>query len=335
MIWARASPLRPRVIQLFFEPKTKTWHAYGDSCGGLPPTIHVSQEARKVVLKGYTSAFDTWVDLEEDTIFICDPVFTIRKPLRGFLNTEHAKRLRKISIASDVYNGLERSATKFPTLCPHPAAVLRKLEALTHFTLAVSEDGESGIYDDTTDSSEDEQDITDWDDSSLDNEVENIDIGLGRSQPENAHLSSSAASTGADPQVAQQLELRRHLAALEKEALANLSRGYVRPRGNIHFESAMESVEHWDDWDLYRALIIQHYGFEKASHPDWIRPKVSIMVLKYGLNQLGDYGGPVHIPGDHRVRDSDLEDSEYPPEDSEWEEYAWDANENLIYEEPL
>ena len=69
--------------------------------------MKISKEARKEALKGYTWAFDTFVDLEEDTIFISDPVFSLRRQRRAFFNAEHTNKLCKIAMSGEVYDGLE------------------------------------------------------------------------------------------------------------------------------------------------------------------------------------------------------------------------------------
>ncbi|PMD38471.1 hypothetical protein L207DRAFT_514374 [Hyaloscypha variabilis F] len=290
-IWAAAAPLRRRVIQVIYEPTTSTWHACKDGCGGLPSIIKVSREARKEALKGYTRAFDTFVDLEEDTVFISDPVFTLRKPRRAFfLNTEHTNRLRKIAWSSEVYNGLEQAAIEFPTVCLGPTAVLRKLENLTHFILALGEDGEGDLYGDSTDS-EAGRDADEEDDLSRDSGVEDIEGEESPSPVEVAPHESPAESEAR--------QLSRQLSRMEKQALEAMSRGYVRQPGNVHFSTAFHNVDHWDDASDMKWIVTDHFAAEKRKHPDWVRPKLSIMVVKYGLNQPGDYYESIHHQGDH------------------------------------
>jgi hypothetical protein len=309
MIWARSAPLRPRVIQLFYEATSNTWHACPDSCGGLPPIIHVSQEARKEALKGYTWAFDTYIDLEDDTIFISDPVFTLREPQRAFLNTEHARAMKKFALSSGVYEGLGEVAAAYPTLCLPFPAVLRKLEELTHFTLAISDDGELTAYDyDPEHPSNEGYDFTDEEDIEHESEAEDI-TAIGPNQthyeedggneseaeditamgPDQTHSGDSLV-TAYDSQL---------LTRLEELAFKNMSKGFVRERGNIHFENARTSVDHWEEWGDYVYCMMDHYDEEKKTHPDWVRPKVSLMILRYGLNRPGDYGGPIHLAGDY------------------------------------
>jgi hypothetical protein len=79
-IWQFAAPRRPRVIQIAFDPNGSCWKAWEDGLGGLPSIVHVSREAREEALRHYIRIFDAYVDPEEDTIFISDPIFSIRTP---------------------------------------------------------------------------------------------------------------------------------------------------------------------------------------------------------------------------------------------------------------
>jgi hypothetical protein len=309
MIWERSAPLRTRVIQLFYEATSNTWHACPDNCGGLPPIIHVSQEARKEALKGYTWAFDTYIDLEDDTIVISDPVFTLREPQRAFLNTEHARAMKKFALSSGVYEGLEEVAAAYPTLCLPFPAVLRKLEGLTHFTLAISDDGELTAYDYDSEHELDEgYDLTDEEDAGHESEAEDITaIGPDQTHDEedggNESEAEDITAIGPDQTHSGDSVVKAYdsqlLAHLEELAFENMSKGFVRERGDIHFENARTSVDHWEEWGDYVYCMMDHYDEEKKTHPDWVRPKVSIMILRYGLNKLGDYGGPIHIAGDY------------------------------------
>jgi hypothetical protein len=280
------------------------------------------------------------VDFEEDTLFISDPVFALREPIKAFLDAEHVKKLSKIAIASDIYEGLERSGTEFPTLCDRPAAILRKLEGLKHFTLALSEDGELAVYDGLRNGSDGGYDNGDEDDEGNDSGIEDVDAVASGSYHtgQEAQVDRPATTTEVD---ARNIHTGQRLDRLEREALSEMSKGYVRHVGNIHFETAMGSPDHWDDWDYYRTLITAYFHKEKAEHPEWSRPKVSIMVVKYGLKQFGDISGPFHIRGDHQG--VILEDSEYPPSetesDSQLDQYLdiddWDAEDFFMgeYEE--
>jgi hypothetical protein len=268
------------------------------------------------------------VNLIEDTIFISDPLFILREPEKAFLDAEHVSKLRNIAVLSQIYQGLEEASIEFPKLCDRPSAILRKLRGLTHFTLALSEDGEQDIYDTVTEGSDDGYENGDRDEEGHDSNIEDVDavaIGPSRKDGQETQLDSAAAGTEVELEEARQIRTR--LDRLEKEALAARSKGYVRHIGNIHFESAMDSADHWDDWEFYKAVITDHYDEEKVEYPEWTRPKVSIMVVKYGLKRLGDFSGPVHIRGDHKGLT--LEDSGYPPEsesDSQEDEY-WDTHE--------
>ena len=71
-IWQLASPRRPRVIQVGYDPEKSCWKAWRDGLGGLPSIVHVSKEAREEALKPYSRMFDAYIDPEEDTIFLSD-----------------------------------------------------------------------------------------------------------------------------------------------------------------------------------------------------------------------------------------------------------------------
>lgn len=62
-------------------------------------------------------------------------------------------------------------------------------------------------------------------------------------------------------------------------------------------------------------MIVEQCEEEKAANPEWVRPKLSIMLLKYGPNRLGDFTGPIHHQGDYS--NVDLEDAEFPPDESD------------------
>jgi hypothetical protein len=214
-------------------------------------------------------------------------VFTLREPQRAFLKTDHARTMNKFALSSGVYEGLEEVAAAYPTLCLRFLAVLRKLEGLTHFTLAISDDGELTAYDYNPGHEPDEgYDSTDEEDAGHESEAEDI-ITIG---PDQTHSGDSVVNKACDSQ---------RLARLEKLALENMSKGFVRERGNIHFETAMTSVDHREEWEDFLYCLSDNYDEEKRTHPDWVRPKVSIMILRYGLNWLGDYSGPIHIAGDY------------------------------------
>jgi hypothetical protein len=91
-----------------------------------------------------------------------------------------------------------------------------------------------------------------------------------------------------------------------------MSNRYIRHRGNnIHLESPIDDADHWDDWYSYLSEMNEHFDKEKIKYSEWVRPKISIMVVKYGFKRLGNFSGPVHYPGD--CIGVILEDSEYAP----------------------
>jgi len=82
--------------------------------------------------------------------------------------------------------------------------------------------------------------------------------------------------------------------------MEKMSRGYFRHVGDIHFESAMGSPDHWESWLDWKDEVEEVCREEKTRFPDWIRPKVSIMIVRYGLQPRGDFTGElIHLLGDH------------------------------------
>ena len=94
------------------------------------------------------------------------------------------------------------------------------------------------------------------------------------------------------------LLMRCRLDRLDKEALAIMSKGYFRHVGNVHFESAMHSVDHWDSWDQFRGEVSGAFAWEKRRFREWKRPSASIMIVKYGLMDLYHFAEMVHSAGD-------------------------------------
>lgn len=107
---------RPRVIQVCFVAETQSWRACKDGCGGLPSIGRVSREARMEALKGYSRVFDTYFDFQYDTVFISDPVFTLRKPREAFLSSDFARNIKHVAITEDIYERLCESHDQY--VCP-------------------------------------------------------------------------------------------------------------------------------------------------------------------------------------------------------------------------
>jgi len=114
-------------------------HKNGGACkdgrGGLPSTIGISQEARTAALNGCARVFDTFFD----TIFISDPMFTIRKKRNALLEMGCMTLFKNVAFSSVVHEGLQLAHQKYPTLCNSPAAVLRPFDRLEHFSIIIFE----------------------------------------------------------------------------------------------------------------------------------------------------------------------------------------------------
>jgi hypothetical protein len=284
-IWSFAAPRRPRILQVFYAPEQKVWQVCKDGCGGLPSIVHVSREARAEALKGYTKTLDAYIHLKEDTIFISDPVFTIREPRAAFMGLEYVNKFERIALSSDVYQGLESTFYQYPKLSESPARILRKFEGLKHFTLAVSDDGEA-FRDGSPEISIEE--LLDFDD-----EEHHHDLG-----EEEILETFSAPEDGPHTSPEYDLLMRCRLDRLDKEALAIMSKGYFRHVGNVHFESALHSVDHWDSWDQFRGEVSGAFAWEKRRFREWKRPSTSVMIVKYGLVDLYHFAEMVHSAGD-------------------------------------
>lgn len=247
----------------------------------------VCREARAEALKLYTQAFDTCIDLEHDTIFISDPVFSIRKPRAIFMNMEHVNELKNIAFSSDICRGLAEMHEDFSELCDSPGRVLRQFEGLTIFTIVLSVDGlDGGGYLDGASESpvngmdDDEIDVEDRPESHEDEQDFEEDEGYDDGERET------------DDEV---------LDKMEKEALATMSKGYFRQVGDIHFASPRTHPDYMESCMWFGDDVVHSCILEKREHPEFIRPKVSIMAIKYGLNWIGDYSErELHSLGDHK-----------------------------------
>ncbi|KAI9047675.1 hypothetical protein LZ554_008386 [Drepanopeziza brunnea f. sp. 'monogermtubi'] len=289
-IWAFAAPSRPRVIQIAYNPEAEEWRSYPDACGGLPKIIPVCREARQEALKPYTRMLETWVDLEEDTIFISDPVFTVRKPRSVFMDSDYVGRIKRVALTNDVYMGLKQVHELFPSLLDGPGAVLRKMGGLSHLSLVLMEDG--GDYDDESD----------WEDIDFDGEfpptpsgepnevVDRLDAEDdeededGQDDEGTTWISGDVPGGGA-PEDLEEEEV--WLSYQEEEAMGRMSKGYFRHAGDIHFESATHSQDHWDSWHSYFEQVEVDFAEQQTAAPQWRQPMVSIVEVKYGLNYIG------------------------------------------------
>jgi hypothetical protein len=222
------------------------------------------------------------------------------------MSSEYASSLKKVAFTKDVYNGLVESFERFPGLCEGPATVLRELKGLTHFTLVLSEDGAGLDFSDGEDY-EDQGEVNDWDERGFGWEGGHAGDADDASQADDygnpGPLAQAAASDTGErtpgDEFGDEEESQNALVQLEEEAMETMSKGYFRQVGDIHFESALRNADHWDAWGLYKADLEACWEEEKEQYPNWIRPKASIMVVKYGLCRTDDYSTKVHLLGDH------------------------------------
>lgn len=323
-IWQLAAPRRPRVIQIGYDPETISWKAWKDGLGGLPSIVHVSREARHEALKSYTRIFSAYVDPDEDTVFISDPIFSIREPRDRFLRSECANKLRNVALTSEICDGLWESWEQFPSFCEGPARILRMLEGMTHFTLVLLEDGAGFDYSDDeddqdggTDEAEDVEGNGEEDTNQPDTTQNQKDA---RQEPDDEGESMESLEENSD--------VLRFLIRSDEEAMETMSRGYFRHLGNIHFESAMEHPDHWEAWEFYRNRVNLLLSREQEEFPDWVRPRVSVMAVAYGLRRPGDFAKKIHLLDDRMENHGDFvfetraaeetEDDRESESDSSW-----------------
>ncbi|KAL2063300.1 hypothetical protein VTL71DRAFT_5105 [Oculimacula yallundae] len=330
MIWARASPTRPRVIQIAYEAEKEKWRACVDGCGGLPRIIPVCREARLEALKPYTRLLETWIDLEEDTIFISDPIFNIRRPRSLFMESAYLNSIKRIALTEDVYFGMKLMYESFPLLVDSQGAIIRKMQGLSHFILVLMEDGAG--FDTDSDEAEfeyfDEEGLVaseldpgeefgeeEYDQAVAMQELEEIEghdsleggdtgeDGEDESVPEDE---DGAPEGDNDDEIAEQ---EQWLAAQEEDAMERLCKGYFRHVGDIHFENVTHSPDFWDSWIPYLEQVNSDFDEQQVKDPAWSRPTVAIAEVKYGLQYIGQRPDIVWHSADGPEDDGSSEDT--------------------------
>ncbi|KAG0645928.1 hypothetical protein D0Z07_7844 [Hyphodiscus hymeniophilus] len=248
--------------------------------------------------------------------------------------SEFTSKLRKIALTSEIYNGLAQSSEQFPDFCERPTTVLRKFKGLRHFTLALSEDGAGFEYFDDSEHEfvdADEEDDDEDEDGDDEDGGEEDDDEEGQPNTTQADVSeNSVTELNTSDRVAGDLRdevgyedtfdknsiVRQFLDRLDGEAMETMSKGYFRHLGNIHFESGVNHPDHWEAWLTFRDELQEACEKEKGEFPDWVRPKVSVMAVSYGLRCPGDFTTTLHLLGDHSddvletAGDSDVSDTE-------------------------
>ncbi|KAK0123106.1 hypothetical protein ONS96_010111 [Cadophora gregata f. sp. sojae] len=298
LIWSKASPSRPRVIQIAYQAEKERWRACVDSCGGLPPIIPVCREARNEALKPYTRLLETWVGFEDDTIFISDPMFNIRKPRSKFMDSAYLKSIKRIAFTEDVYFGMKLLYESFPLLVDPQGAIVRRMKGLSHFTLVLMEDGAG--FDEDSDEAEFEYFDEESPNSGLDPEEEN-DEGTAQNEeqhdqehgsPDDDEVATVLDQAHGDDMQGEETGLEianeeQWLSIQEDAAMERLSKGYFRHVGDIHFVSAMHSPDYWDSWYSYLEQVISDFDEQQHEEPDWRHPMIAVVEVKYGLHYIG------------------------------------------------
>jgi hypothetical protein len=175
---------------------------------------------------------------------------------------------------------------------------------LSHFTLVLSEDGAGFEYssEEGNDEVEDQENEDEYAGGPDDEEnaatlVEPSESDA--SQHDAAHEPEGVWKSRHEGTVDEDLIASRFLDRLDEQAMETMSKGYFRHLGNIHFESAVHHPDHWESWEVYRDELKVSCEQEKGAYPVWIRPKISIMAVEYGLHRPGDFKTKIHLLGDH------------------------------------
>jgi len=238
----------------------------------------VNREAREEALKPYTKVFDTFFDLQRDTIFISDPIFIIREAMNAFMISEYANKLNHIAISSEIFGALAEGHESFPTLCDGPATILRMLEGLRTCTIAMSEDGagDSAFLDMENILDESDEDGDDDEGDSLDQLLDGplYDNEVDEGEENNGEIASE--------------EEQRVLDAIEKEARESMSKGYFRNVGNINFEPALFNPNFWEEAAVILDDLRSRCEEESERHEGWVRPAIRVRSVEPGLPRLED-----------------------------------------------
>ncbi|CAL3973620.1 unnamed protein product [Diplocarpon coronariae] len=202
---------------------------------------------------------ETWVDLVEDTIFVSDILCTVHKLCSIMMNPVYADRITRIAFADE--------------LVDPPAAVLRKMQGLTHLSLVMGEYGHEYGFDheDSDDGlAEDEEEAEEKGGPHPYNNTDCTQEEESESVP-----SANAGDTPAEGEEGDQAEQERGLSLQEADIMERISAGCFRHVGNIHFESVTHTQIETDFEE-------QHVGGEA-----WSRPLIAIVETTCGLKYIG------------------------------------------------
>lgn len=179
LIWSYA-PRNARVIQIHYiidKAKWETFHVE-ETCGGMPPALHVSREARKETMRAYTKAFGTHIDLRRDTLFISDHTFPLRKQRRMLMDMECIKGLQNLALREDVLGGIVEMEREFKKwkFCDSLAEVLGAFEELRHFSVVLATEEPHSIDDHITTTDDEEEGEEDEDEEGYEGKKEDPDF---------------------------------------------------------------------------------------------------------------------------------------------------------------
>ncbi|KAF8854018.1 hypothetical protein BDZ45DRAFT_60142 [Acephala macrosclerotiorum] len=286
---------RRRVLQATYSLSAQhpRWQICSDSVAP-DPVERVCKEARRSFSRFMGVLFHPCTDI----LLISDTTFTIRAVQKSFYEMEHINRLQHIAFTAPVWQGLRHTHHEFPTVTLSAATILRKLEGLTHFTLAVSEDdsaeeetGSYGYEGEWTEEMADEWGDVEhaMDEEHSDEDHENNHPFLAQSQTilESANTSSEKDENG---ELTHAVKADRFLLDLEERTLADmLEEPYSRQEGVLRLRPADHSgCMFFEEQHSFKSDVIRVFVREKSLHPDWKWPRIDVREIEEGEMPLDE-----------------------------------------------
>ncbi|CZR55666.1 uncharacterized protein PAC_05554 [Phialocephala subalpina] len=310
---------RKRVLQAAYTPFAQNppdaeprWQICRDSIAP-DPVERVCKEARRSFSRFMGVLFHPCTDI----LLISDPTFTIRAVQRLFFEIEHINRLQHIAFTAPVWQGLRHTHHEFPTAALSPATILRKLEGLTDFTLAVSEDDSAEMETESYgyEGEWSEEFADEWGDVEHAMDEENFGEDDRNHHPLLAQAQSilgdpnSSSERDANGELTYAAKADRFLHGLEERTLANMleetySRhiGILRLRPTDHSGSLFFEEQH-----LFKSDVSMVFDREKALDPDWKWPRIDVREIEEGEMPHDDqfYDWDYESPSDEGSPDRD------------------------------
>ncbi|CAG8981030.1 hypothetical protein HYALB_00008183 [Hymenoscyphus albidus] len=313
-IWSMV-PRCGRIIQVHFLFDENEWGAETDSATllDLVPTLVVSREARNETMRAYTKAFGTIIDLEKDTLFISDCMFTYRKTGRMLLDMEYIGQVRNLALREDVVGMLLylEWATHCVDLFDTLVQVLSKFKKLGHFSIVLTPaDNISACSDNfgveaeymTRGPVEDDQWYEEFDelddiDGQSDDVIHDEDYWLYLFDDEN-YVELDEPSLEA---------LKRYHVKIEKRIFKLHKRDSERASTELRHTRRLIYPPKAYQYDgrksqgprSLRLLIRKLFQHGKRKFPQWMQPSLSLTIVQPGQNTIDDTPPLFHYLGDH------------------------------------